>query len=325
MPPHPRVRPSRMVRRREGTPRTAPSGRYPLVIPFAQTTMSGSRPNRVEANQSPQRPNPVITSSATNRTPGVAADLPHGLEVPLGRWEHASRADHRLAEEGGDTIGPDVLDRRSQGVGVIPGHLDDVLDQGAVPECVGRDPRERGPRGVHPVVGLLPADQDRAVRLAEELPVVTGHLGRGVDRVGSAAREEHLGVGNGGDRGHPVGELEGHRNHDVAEGGVGRQLRHLRRGRLADLAPAPADVAVPEGRGRIEVAASPRCPRRSSRRLDPGRARHRTRRRPCPRTGASTSGSWRGRYQQRKKPRGPSVAPTPARRRGSAPASARPP
>ena len=48
---------------------TAPSGRYPLVIPFAHVIRSGSRPNRPLANHAPHRPNPVMTSSATNSTP----------------------------------------------------------------------------------------------------------------------------------------------------------------------------------------------------------------------------------------------------------------
>ncbi len=38
-------------------------------MPFAQVTMSGWSSHRELANQSPTRPNPVITSSATNSTP----------------------------------------------------------------------------------------------------------------------------------------------------------------------------------------------------------------------------------------------------------------
>ena len=38
-------------------------------MPFAHVTISGSSPKREDANQSPQRPNPVITSSATKSTP----------------------------------------------------------------------------------------------------------------------------------------------------------------------------------------------------------------------------------------------------------------
>ena len=38
-------------------------------MPFAHVMRSGSRPRRLLANQSPVRPKPVITSSATNSTP----------------------------------------------------------------------------------------------------------------------------------------------------------------------------------------------------------------------------------------------------------------
>jgi hypothetical protein len=37
-------------------------------MPLAHVMMSGSRPKRFEANQSPVRPNPVMTSSAMNST-----------------------------------------------------------------------------------------------------------------------------------------------------------------------------------------------------------------------------------------------------------------
>ena len=53
----------------EGATSTAPIGRYPLVMPFAHVSRSGSRFHRDDANQSPHRANPVMTSSATNRTP----------------------------------------------------------------------------------------------------------------------------------------------------------------------------------------------------------------------------------------------------------------
>ena len=185
---------------------------------------------------------------------GVTADLANRLEVAVGRWVHAPRADHRLAEERRHPVLPDVFDRGPQRVRIVPGDLDDVFDQRAVPGRVRGDSCERCPRRMHPVVGLLSPDQDRAIGFTDELPVVAGHLGRRVDRVGAAAREEDLGIGDRGETRDSIGELEGHRDHDVAEVGVRRQLRHLGRRRLADLPPAPTDVAVPEGCGRIEVA-----------------------------------------------------------------------
>ncbi len=48
---------------------TAPRGAYADVIPFASVIRSGWIPYRVEPNQSPTRPKPQMTSSATSRSP----------------------------------------------------------------------------------------------------------------------------------------------------------------------------------------------------------------------------------------------------------------
>ena len=48
---------------------TAPSGAYPLAIPFPARIMSGSTPQCCTANDFPVRPIPVITSSAIRRIP----------------------------------------------------------------------------------------------------------------------------------------------------------------------------------------------------------------------------------------------------------------
>ena len=47
---------------------TPPSGRYALVTPFANVTMSGATPQCPSANIRPVRPNPVMISSAMNST-----------------------------------------------------------------------------------------------------------------------------------------------------------------------------------------------------------------------------------------------------------------
>ena len=46
-----------------------PMGRQPPVNPFERAIRSGWIPARRDANQSPQRPNPVSTSSAISRAP----------------------------------------------------------------------------------------------------------------------------------------------------------------------------------------------------------------------------------------------------------------
>ncbi len=145
-----------------------------------------------EANQSPQRPKPGDHLVGDEQHAGVAADLARRLQVAVRRREHAAGADHGFAEERGDPAGAGPLDRVAQRVGVVPRHLDHVLDQLAVARRVGGDAGERGPGRVHAVVGLLAPDQDRAVGLADELPVAARHLRGGVDRIRAAAGEEHL-------------------------------------------------------------------------------------------------------------------------------------
>ena len=184
----------------------------------------------------------------------LAADPPGRLEVALGRGEDAAGPDDRLAEERGHPPGARPVDHGGQRPRVVPRDLLDVLDQLAVASGVGRDPGEGGPRGVHPVVGLLAPDQHRPLGHAPELPVPPRHLRGGVDRVGATAREEDLGSRHRRDRRHALGELGGRAVRDVAERGVGGELRHLRRDGVGDLGAPPAHVAVPErGRG-VEVA-----------------------------------------------------------------------
>ena len=48
---------------------TPPRGACPAVTPLAKVIMSGTTPNRSDANQWPTRPKPVMTSSATSRMP----------------------------------------------------------------------------------------------------------------------------------------------------------------------------------------------------------------------------------------------------------------
>ena len=48
---------------------TAPMDAYAEERPFAHVTRSGRMSYRSEANQAPQRPKPVITSSAQRRMP----------------------------------------------------------------------------------------------------------------------------------------------------------------------------------------------------------------------------------------------------------------
>ena len=52
----------------------------------------------------------------------LGAEVGDALDVALGRRVHAAGADHRLAEEGGDALGPDALDLRLQRGQRVEGH-----------------------------------------------------------------------------------------------------------------------------------------------------------------------------------------------------------
>jgi hypothetical protein len=89
---------------------------------------------------------------------------------------------------------------------------------------------------------------------ALEDPVAPRDLRGGVDRVAAAGRQEDLGVVHRRERGEPRRELVGGPVGEVAERLVGREPLHLRRDRARDVAPAVAEVRVPEARGRVDVA-----------------------------------------------------------------------
>ena len=177
-------------------------------MPLAHVMMSGSSPKRFEANQSPHAPEP-------------RDDL-------VGDEQHVRRRDTPRAPPGGSPAGGGTRRRRRspvrrrtpprapgrharsrRGAASASSHGTSMTSsiKLPVPGGVRGDAGQRRPGRVHPVIGLLAPDQDRALRLlADELPVAARHLRGGVDRVGAAAREEHLRARHRGERGHAVGE-----------------------------------------------------------------------------------------------------------------------
>ena len=197
----------------------------------------------------------MITSSATSRTPCGVAEPRDRLPVAVLGRDHAARADHRLADEGGD-LPAAGLEEALQLVDVVRRDLDRVADDGApVPLAHQGDPGEARPERVHAVIGVLAADDDPLLRVPQRVPVAAGQLGGGVDGVGAARAEEDRGALHRGQGRQPVGQLEGRRRREGAEVRVGGQGRELASRGVGDLRPAVADVAVPEARGGVEVAA----------------------------------------------------------------------
>ncbi len=204
--------------------------------------------------------------------PGLPADPARGFQVAIRRWEDTPGADHRFAEERGGPFRADPIDGRAERLGVIPRDLDHVLQQCAVSGQVRRDPREGGPRGMHPVVGAFAPDQDRSVRLPDERPEPANDLGRGVDRIRAAAGQEHLSVGHRRQPGDPLRQRFRWRVGQVTEGRVRGELRHLPPDGLGDLGPPVPDVAEPQAGGRIEVSVPLGIPDVGSAPADDGRA-----------------------------------------------------
>jgi hypothetical protein len=80
----------------------------------------------------------------------ISRHTSRGLEVARRGREDAAGPDHRFAEERRHPLRVVTLDRRAEGLGIVPRHLGDVLDQLSVPGGVRGDAaRESG--GVHAV------------------------------------------------------------------------------------------------------------------------------------------------------------------------------
>ena len=183
-----------------------------------------------------------------------AADLAHARQVARWRRIHPAGPDHRLAEEGGDPVGAQLLDGLVQRLRIVPRHVLDERHQRQERVGVGGDAAERGAVGVHPVVGVRPGDADLLAGPAHRAPVGARELGRGVHRVRSAAGgEEDLGARQRDQVRDPAGELLGGRVGEGLEHLVGGEPAHLLRRGVGELAPAVPDVAVPEAGEGVQV------------------------------------------------------------------------
>ncbi len=172
----------------------------------------------------------------------------------LGRDDPA-RPDDRLADERGDLL-PAGLEEMLQLLDVVGRDLDRVAHhRAAVAGLHGRDAGQARAETVHAVVRVLAADDDPLLGVPERVPVAAGELRGGVDAVRATRAEEDGGVLHRGERRQPVGQLEGGRRGEGPEVRVGGKRRELLGRRVGDLRPAMADVAVPEPRRGVEVAA----------------------------------------------------------------------
>ncbi|MEA3078410.1 MAG: hypothetical protein QOF60_3318 [Actinomycetota bacterium] len=183
---------------------------------------------------------------------GVAALAQPG-EVAVGRRKHATRAHDRLGDDGGDAMGTvpgdDLVDRGQ----VVVGHLDYVAEQRAEARLVERK-AGGGHRSVgHPVVRRRAADDDGAIGGAGSVVGQAGQLQRRVDRLGTAARQEHAGRRHRCDRNQLGRQRVGHRIGEAVERMEGREPRRLGRDGRHDLTPPVPDLAVPEAGQCVDV------------------------------------------------------------------------
>ena len=255
-------------------------------MPFAQVMRSGSQVPSLarEPRARPAEARDDLVGDEEHAR--VAADRPRRGQVARWRGEHAAGAQHRLAEERRHARGTGLVDRRAQRVGVIPRHLDDIVQEPPVPVEVRRDARERGPAGVHPVVRPVAADQDRRSGSPASCQNRRAIFTAVSIESEPAAREEDLRPLDGCQRRHPLGERGGRRGRHVAERGVGLELAHLRRDRVGDLGRVRVRRCSTTGSPTHRGTAGPRHPTRGTPRLARRSARP-TRRRPRgPRTDA---------------------------------------
>ncbi len=183
------------------------------------------------------------------------ADLVHHGPV-LGRRRYdAAGADHRLAQQCADVLGPVELDLVLDllgalhlavvAVGLAPGtavavwgaQLDESREERLELGAVHRD--SLGARAGHgrAVIRPLPEHDHVLGALAFVAPVLARHLHCGLDRLAATECEEHMVEVAGSQLGHLVGQLDGRLVGDL-EDVVDRELLHLGHDGVVDL-PAP--------------------------------------------------------------------------------------
>jgi len=113
---------------------------------------------------------------------------------------------------------------------------------------------ERGPGHGRAVVGVVAADEDLALRLAEQVPVAAHHAHHGVVALRAGAGEEDVLELRRRHLGQQLGQLDRRRRRGLEEGVVEGQALELGSGRLDQLAPAVADIHAPQAAHRIEDA-----------------------------------------------------------------------
>ena len=192
-----------------------------------------------------------------------AADRLDRLPISGGRDDHAARALHRFANERGNVFGADrqdaVLDRlrraRAEGHRVFAKavaeriglhHMLDARDRQAalnMHEFHAAQARRRDGRSV---IGVVAADEHRALGLTLQRPVCAHQAEHGVVGFRPAVVEEHVRQITAQQRGDPGRQFDRRDGRGAEKRVVERQLFHLPRGDFDQFGAAIADIDAPQ-------------------------------------------------------------------------------
>ena len=191
----------------------------------------------------------------------LGAELAESLQVAGRGWVHAAGALHRLGDDRGDRVAP-CGEERLDGVEVVGGDPLDPVEERPEVLLVQRQALGGEPAVGHPVVGVLPPDDDVALGVSLHRVHETAQLQRSVDGLRARRGEEDPAPGDGRPFGHHGGEALGRLVGEDVEGVVVLEHVDLGGDPLGDLVPAVADVAVPEAGERIDVGVAVGVPHR---------------------------------------------------------------
>ena len=137
----------------------------------------------------------------------LPARLPQLLQVALRRGEDSARTDDGLAEDRRDTLRSIVVDGFHEVVDRVPPDTQHPVQKERLPCPVGRNTSQACTCDMHAVIGVLTYHKGTAVGLAGDGEVSVDELGRTVDRVRSARRQEDLRSGHGRYGSDQIGQL----------------------------------------------------------------------------------------------------------------------
>ena len=245
--------------------------------PLRDRHQIGVEPVVLGAEPGPRSPEAADHLVGDEQHAVLPADAGDFRPVGVRRHDDPARALDRLRDERGHPLRPEREDpvlegpcrhepeffRGSVAAQLVPVGLHHVLDpRNGEPALAVHGLHAPEARRAHraPVVGVVAREDDVSLRLADHVEVAAHHPDHGVVRLRARVGEEDVVEPRGGHLGEDPAELRGGGMGGVEEGVVVRQLRHLTRCGVRELAAAVADVHAPQPRHRVDEAAPVRVP-----------------------------------------------------------------